>query len=228
MIVEKLLKVALLGSAWVLWLLLALSVLSVGAILERWRFFARHRDNLDALRLALAEALRGDDVPRVQSLLERSPSLEAGVLRAAFPWRSGGAEAFADAVESELGRTRESLDRGMNLLGTLGSNAPFIGLFGTVIGVIEAFNHLGSDAARGGAMGNVMAGIAEALVATAVGIFVAVPAVVAYNSAQKRATEVETRTASLAKLISTWIRASERRAEPVREESGESRIRAVG
>jgi biopolymer transport protein TolQ len=127
-----------------------------------------------------------------------------------------------------IGRETQQVEKQLGFLATVGSTAPFIGLFGTVIGVIEAFNHLGSDAARGGAMGNVMAGIAEALVATAVGIFVAVPAVVAYNSAQKRATEVETRTASLAKLISAWIRASERRAEPVREESGESRIRAVG
>lgn len=212
MIVEKLLKIALLGSTWVLWLLLGLSVLSVAAILERWLWFRRHRDDLDALRRRVEEALLRDDATSAESFLAQSPSLEARVVRAALRWREGGAEAFADAVDSELARVRAELDRGSSLLGTLGSNAPFIGLFGTVIGVIEAFNHLGSAAARAGAMGNVMAGIAEALIATAVGIFVAVPAVVAYNVAQKRVGDVENNVSGLARLVSAWLRSRRARA----------------
>ena len=62
MIVEKLLKIALLGSTWVLWLLLGLSVLSVGAILERWVWFRRHRDDLDGLRKRVEDALLRDDL----------------------------------------------------------------------------------------------------------------------------------------------------------------------
>lgn len=213
MIVEKLLKIALLGSAWVLWLLLGLSIVSGAAILERWLYFRRHRDDLAALRASLEAAFFEDDLPRVRAILSKSPSLEAAILGRALRWQEGGPEAFADAVESELGRVRVDLERGMNLLGTLGSNAPFIGLFGTVIGVIEAFNHLGSSAARGGAMGNVMAGIAEALVATAVGIFVAVPAVVAYNISQKRVGEVEAQTVALAKLATAWLKTVDRRGE---------------
>lgn len=212
MIVEKLLKIALLGSAWILWLLLALSVLSGGQIFERWIYFRRHRDDPEKLRRALEAALLADDFPRAKDVLAKSPSIEAGVLTRALRWKEGGADAFIDAVESELSAARADLERGMNLLGTLGSNAPFIGLFGTVIGVIEAFNHLGSSAARGGAMGNVMAGIAEALVATAVGIFVAVPAVVAYNVAQKRIGEVEASASALAKLVTAWLKTADRRA----------------
>lgn len=215
MIVERLLKVALLGSAWVLWLLLALSVVSGGAILERWWWFRRHRDDPDRLRRAVEDALDADSLPRLREALTASPALEAGVILRALRWSHGGADAFSDAVDSELARTRTELDRGMNLLGTLGSNAPFIGLFGTVIGVIEAFHHLGSSAARAGAMGNVMAGIAEALVATAVGIFVAVPAVVAYNVSQGRVGAVETQTVALAKLVGAWLKASDRSAERV-------------
>ena len=214
MIVEKLLKIALLGSTWVLWLLLGLSVLSVGAILERWVWFRRHRDDLDGLRRRVEDALLRDDVVAAETHLAGSPAVEARVILGALRWRKGGAEAFNDAVESELARARVALDRGSSLLGTLGSNAPFIGLFGTVIGVIEAFNHLGSAAARSGAMGSVMSGIAEALIATAVGIFVAVPAVVAYNVAQKRVGDVETNTAVLARLVSAWLRTRERSALP--------------
>ena len=66
-------------------------------------------------------------------------------------------EAVSDAVESELGRARAKLDRSMTLLGTLGNNAPFVGLFGTVLGVIEAFQHL-SEGAGDAAMGNVPSG----------------------------------------------------------------------
>ncbi len=212
MIVEKLLKIALLGSAWVLWLLLALSVLSVGQIFERWLYFRRRSDDAERLRRSLEEALLADDLDRAKAVLAKSPAVEAGVVHRALRWKAGGPRAFGDAVESELSAARADLERGMNLLGTLGSNAPFIGLFGTVIGVIEAFNHLGSSAARGGAMGNVMAGIAEALVATAVGIFVAVPAVVAYNVAQKRIGEVESSASALARLVIVWLDTNDRRA----------------
>ena len=94
-------------------------------------------------------------------------------------WRRGyGIETRLQRLERLDGV--DAAQRGANLLGTLGNNAPFVGLFGTVIGVIEAFSHLGSSAAGAG-MAKVMGGIAEALIATGVGIFVAIPAVVAYN-----------------------------------------------
>ena len=80
---------------------------------------------------------------------------------------------MADAVDSELSRIKKELERGTNLLGTLGNNAPFIGLFGTVLGVIIAFSALGEAGQNSSQMGGVMKGIAEALVATGVGLFVA-------------------------------------------------------
>src|SRR4029077_15738312 len=101
-----------------------------------------------------------------------SRSFAGGVLKEALAWWDGGAEAIADAVESELARVQKQLERSSGLLGTLGNNAPFIGLLGTVIGVIQAFHELSAGASKAG-MGNVMSGIAEALVATGVGLFVA-------------------------------------------------------
>jgi biopolymer transport protein ExbB/biopolymer transport protein TolQ len=114
---------------------------------------------------------------------------------------------MADAVDSALGFSKKELERGLNFLGTLGNNAPFVGLFGTVLGVIMAFSALGANGQNSSAMGGVMAAIAEALVATGVGLFVALPAVVAYNVIQKRIGEVETESLALTKLISAYLKA---------------------
>jgi len=98
----------------------------------------------------------------------------------------------------------------MNLLGTLGNNAPFVGLLGTVLGVIISFHALGDAGQNTQAMGGVMAGISEALVATGVGLFVALPAVVAYNAIQKRIGEVESNVVSLTKLLTAYVRTADR------------------
>lgn len=205
MIVERLLRIALAGSAWVLYLLLALSVVSFAAMFERWLFFRRHQDDADALRRKLAAALKNGHVEEAEQILKKSPSIEARALAEALRWRDGGAEAVSDALDSEISAVRKELERGTALLGTLGNNAPFVGLLGTVLGVIEAFHHLG-DGANKAAMSNVMSGIAEALVATGVGLFVALPAVVAYNLVQKRIGDIESAAASMGKLVTAALK----------------------
>jgi biopolymer transport protein ExbB/biopolymer transport protein TolQ len=222
---DQLLKVALLGSTWVMYLLLSLSVLSFAAILERWYFFARYGKPGEVLRADLSKALLADDLDAARRVLEGDRSIVARVLGEALRWRAGGAEAIADVVESELGRARPELERGLNLLGTLGNNAPFVGLFGTVLGVIEAFHQLGAQGNKAAAMGNVMSGISEALVATGVGIFVALPAVVAYNVAQKRIGEIETSVQSLAKLLTAYVKTKERapNASLLRDQTGRAK-----
>jgi biopolymer transport protein ExbB/biopolymer transport protein TolQ len=218
-IVDRLLHVALLGSAWVLYLLLALSVLSFGAMFERWIFFRRRVERDGSLRDALWRTLHADDVEGVEKLLAARPTIEARIVSAAFAWRHGGPRAVEDVIESELGAARSELDRNLNVLGTLGNNAPFVGLFGTVIGVIVAFHQLGDAAARAGAMDDVMAGIAEALVATGVGLFVAIPAVVAYNVAQKRVGEVEDHVRALGRLLTAWVATRDRADDLAARES---------
>src|SRR4029078_7297385 len=171
----------------------------------------------------LAKALRAGDGERARKALAGSRSFAAGILREALVWEDGGADAVADAVDSELARVQKQLERSSSMLGTLGNNAPFIGLLGTVIGVIEAFHELSAGASKA-AMGNVMSGIAEALVATGVGLFVALPAVVAYNVAQKRNAGIESDTLALAKLLTAALRMPDgaASAEPVVEDRSDA------
>jgi biopolymer transport protein ExbB/TolQ len=205
MLVEKLLKVALLGSSWVMWLLLGLSVFSIGAMIERLLYFRKRNDDIDELGEKLLELLEQGDRGGAEALLKKSPSVEASILLPALRYLDSGAHAVEDCIEGGMIRARMDLERGSTLLGTLGNNAPFIGLFGTVIGVIIAFHRLGENQSSA-SMNAVMGGIAESLVATGVGLFVAIPAVVAYNIIQKRIGDIESNLTALAKDIGAFLK----------------------
>jgi len=206
MLIERLMKIALLGSEWVLYLLIALSVLSIATMCERFYYLAKRRANLPELRRQLLVHLSEDDLDGARATLTEHKSLEARVVRQALLWVEGGGEAMTDAMESELLMVRKELERGLNFLGTLGNNAPFVGLFGTVLGVILAFHALGDAGKNASQMDHVMASISEALVATGVGLFVALPAVVAYNVIQKRIQDVESDAQSLTKLLTAYVK----------------------
>lgn len=206
--IEKLMKLALLGSEWVLYLLLILSVVSIATMVERFIYFVRRRGEAEQIRSAIEEHLPAQQFDALSRKLDEMRSVEADVVRVALKWFGSGPEALSDAVESHLARNRATLERGSNLLGTLGNNAPFVGLFGTVLGVIIAFHALGDSGGNPGEMGGVMAGIAEALVATGVGLFVALPAVVAYNLLQQTVGNVEGNVESLVKLMSAHAKAA--------------------
>ncbi len=205
-IVKPLLKLALLGSQWVMWLLLALSVFSIAAMVERWFFFRAAERDVDELGDKLCDFVERGDQEGAQKFLAERNTIEASVLSRAIRWVSGGPESLADALEGEMTKKRKELEKGMTLLGTLGNNAPFVGLLGTVIGVIQAFSLLGGGQDPG-AMKNVMVGISEALVATGIGLFVAIPAVVAYNVFQKRVTEIEDNVSAVGKQLGALLRA---------------------
>ncbi len=203
MIVHYLLKIAMLGSAWVLYLLVALSIASIGAMLERWLFF-RKRGGGDDLGDTLCELLEDGEKEKARDLLRDSPTIEAEVLRASLRWAHGGPEALEAAIDGQMTKRRRELERGMTLLGTLGNNAPFIGLLGTVIGVIVAFADL-AEGTSNVQMNKVMGGIAEALVATGVGLLVAIPAVVGYNIFQKKITDIEDNVASISRRLAAFV-----------------------
>jgi biopolymer transport protein ExbB/TolQ len=203
-IVKYLLKIAMLGSSWVMYLLLALSVASIGAMVERWWFFRKRGSDGEELGDELCRLLEEGDRDKAQALLLASPTVEAEVLRASLRWAHGGPAALEAAIDGEMTKRRRELERGMTLLGTLGNNAPFVGLLGTVIGVIVAFADL-ADGQNKVQMDKVMGGIAEALVATGVGLFVAIPAVVAFNVFQKKIGDIEDNVASISKRLCAFI-----------------------
>ena len=166
-----------LGIDWVLWLLLGLSVISLAIAGERWWYFRVNRASLDDLRAALDKALGGSPQP-----LNDLRGLEAEVLREAVENMEHGPDALEEIVAAALSQARAKFDRRLGFLGTLGNNAPFIGLFGTVLGIISAFNSLKSGLSGDSDQNAlIMGSISEALVATAVGLLVAIPAVIAFN-----------------------------------------------
>ena len=167
------------GSQWVLWLLLGLSLLAVAVILERLFFFGREREPQKRLALAL-DLLRQQGPAAALAELKGLRSMQVAVARQALQHLADGAASVEEHIAGGLERERLRYEKGLAFLGTLGSNAPFIGLFGTVLGIIRAFHDLALNSAQGAQA--VMAGIAEALVATGVGLLVALPAVAAYNS----------------------------------------------
>ncbi len=197
------------GAGWVMWLLVGLSVVSVAVMLERWWFFHTLRDDIGSLAQKLRAALRASDMDAAKKLLDDSPSAEAAVVAAGLMEADRGAKAADEAMKGAAALQRMRLERRLAYLGTLGNNAPFIGLFGTVIGVVQAFEALGKEdavsaaatAAAGMAPQQVMAAIAEALVATAVGLLVAIPAVFMYNIFQRRAKSVLANTEALSRVL---------------------------
>jgi len=177
---SKLLGATLSSAEWVVWLLVALSIFSIALILERLAYFSGHRmphAQSEALTTAIA---RGDLEAARKAVTGKG--MEFAVLREALAAMPRGADTVEEVVASTIAQERPRYERNLSFLGTLGNNAPFVGLFGTVLGIIRAFHDLGAVSAKGAAIQQtVMAGISEALVATAVGLAVAIPAVVAYN-----------------------------------------------
>jgi len=205
LLMQKLVLVASTGATAVLYLLLALSVFSVGVVLERWLYFRRRKFDLATASDAVAKKLRAHDLKGAQKELGASRAVEAEVIADALTYYEDGPDSLQELVQKGIRQRRKTFESGLLFLGTLGSNSPFVGLFGTVLGVVAAFKELGSAsaamAASGGGMGNVMSGIAEALIATAVGILVAIPAVIAYNLFQKKCNDIEENTAAMANQV---------------------------
>ncbi len=205
MLVQKLLLAAQSGATFVMYILIAMSVFSVGIIFERWWYFRRRRFNLTAMSSALQGPLRSRDVEAAKKVLGSSRAVEAEIVRDALGWFDSGADSVREILQKGVRERRKNFESGLVFLGTLGNNSPFVGLFGTVLGVVAAFRELGSTqasmASGGGGMGNVMSAIAEALVATAIGILVALPAVVGYNVFQKKGADIEENTAALGNLM---------------------------
>ncbi len=185
---QKFLQFALVGAEWVLWLLVVLSVISVYVMLERFLFFRQIVGSDAAIRRNVLAALAEREHAKALALVAGSPGSGARIVAQMLENETRGPVAVEAALNATRSEEKLRLERNLAFLGTLGANAPFIGLFGTVLGIIRAFKDLATAGLQAGGESSeaVMAGISEALVATAVGLLVAIPAVVAYNLFQRR------------------------------------------
>jgi biopolymer transport protein ExbB len=198
-ITERFLSFTLLGSEWVLWLLIGLSVLSVTVMVERGISLRAAAPDFEGLSQRLLALLGKGDFAAARDALGPPKSPEVRVALIGLAELPRGREAAAEAMASAKARERMGLERNLGVLGTLGNNSPFIGLFGTVLGIMRAFADLAKN--QTGGAGPVMAGISEALVATAVGLMVAIPAVIFFNIFQGRVRRMMGRVDAMAHLI---------------------------
>jgi len=168
------------GAEWVLWLLVALSVASVALIIERYVFYVRRKVAGDLLTDLVQGRVDGVPVDSMERrMAERVSQLATSGL---------SRDDLQARIEIELRKERQRYEKGLTFLATLGNNAPFIGLLGTVIGIMAAFYQLANVKEAAARNEFLMGSISEALVATAMGILVAIPAVLFYNIFRKRVT----------------------------------------
>jgi biopolymer transport protein ExbB len=168
-------------------------------MIERFWFFTSHIVDVPSLMADLRRLLAKGNVSDARARVSGSDSSEMLIISAGLAELERGTDAVSEAMAGHKVRERMRLERNLVFLGTLGNNAPFIGLFGTVLGIIKAFHDLAGNQAGGAQV--IMASISEALVATAVGLLVALPAVVGFNYFNRRVRGVIANTDALAHVV---------------------------
>jgi biopolymer transport protein ExbB/TolQ len=202
--VSVLRALALTGGDWVIYALLLCSVAAIAIMIERFFALRREGEGFRALRTVVMAGL-GDDLPSLEKSVQRHPGAAARILKTALARSHHGPEGVEDLLIAASLAEKEGLEKRLLVLGTLGNNAPFIGLFGTVLGFIRAFHYLAKTT---GGPEVVMQGLSEALVATAVGLCVAIPSVIAYNYFSKNVKDLLGGTESLGRYLMAHVRES--------------------
>jgi len=201
-------NLALVGGDWILYLLILSSVLSVAVMIYKAIYFYRNRILWDGFLEMLTAFMNKEDIEAATAYVQRTSNPAARVLLAGFQNMDKGADAVEEILIGKRISEKFKMESKLVILGTLGNNAPFIGLFGTVLGIIKAFHDLAT--AQNPNPSVVMTGVSEALVATAVGLFVAIPAVIAYNYFQRRVKEFVTQMEAASKILLVYMKSEER------------------
>lgn len=180
MITEKIFAVAHLVDQVLLWLLLFISLLSLGMILERFFNLKKVFTETKRVREQIKNSIQNHQADFFEDLARDTLSYEGRIANYALKHiKENGSKGLEELFNTYVLTIKPELERFLNFLATVGSNAPYLGLLGTVLGIMKAFNDL--SVAQDAGQQTVMAGISSALVATAAGLFVAIPAVVFYN-----------------------------------------------
>ncbi len=185
--------------------MIALSIISLAIVFERWRGLRNQerlgarlwKEHVDGWMNGISKA---DNAAQLQALGSVYPCLEGKLIEVMAKNDAKSRDEKQLIAQSYLSKHKLDLEKNLSFLGTVGSNAPFIGLFGTVLGIIKAFHDLGGKMESAGAQ-TISSGISEALVATAVGLLVAIPAVVFYNYFQRKIKTIMGRADSLSTFL---------------------------
>ena len=169
----------------ILYLMGALSLISVSIMIERYFVLRAIGSSSNKIAKGFRTLIASQDLNQISKLSEDTHSLEGRALGYGLSFvKSFGKNGLDELFDSFKALERPHLEKNLNILGTIASNAPYVVLLGTVMGIMKAFNDLANSPGQGNEV--VMAGIAHALVSTAIGLAVAIPAVVAFNYFQKR------------------------------------------
>lgn len=202
MITELIVRLSRTGAGEaVMWFTVLLSVLSVAVMIERLIFFSMHKDDVRKIAVELNKLLLANDYAAAQRLLENAKGFETRVLRAALEVAPLGKAAVQELAASAAKMERLRFERWLAFLGTIGNNAPFVGLFGTVLEIISALAELGTQSGGNIGAGAVMATLSQALAATAVGLLVALPAVAVFNYFNRRIKTLQTGAEALVHVL---------------------------
>ncbi|MFA6317078.1 MAG: MotA/TolQ/ExbB proton channel family protein [Elusimicrobiota bacterium] len=182
--------IAVLRDSFTLIILLFCSVLSITFMIERWWYFRRAQGHGDPILAHIQKLLEAGKAADAQAYAARQRSAAGQVIHYGLMHSGRSRRDLEELLHTKRLEERLKLERNLGVLGTLGNIAPFIGLFGTVVGIIKAFRDLAL--AGGGGPSVVAKGIAEALVATAAGLVVAIPAVIIYNYYMRKTKTVST------------------------------------
>ena len=160
------------------------SIISISFMIERWLYFRKAEGRGDEILGHVNKLLESGKTDQAAAYTQKNPAAVAQVVHYGLLHAGRPRKDLEELLHTKQKEERLKLERWLGVLGTLGNISPFIGLFGTVVGIIKAFRDLAL--AGGGGPSVVAKGIAEALVATAAGLLVAIPAVIIYNYYMRR------------------------------------------
>jgi biopolymer transport protein ExbB/TolQ len=168
-----------------MYILLFCSLISVTILLERLLYYRRlSKAERPEFMMKIKRALKSGNLERAMEICRDTVAPFSNVVFSGLELHDRHGKEISNAMEREITIETTRLERYVSIIATIGNTAVYIGLFGTVLGIIRAFHDIA--AAGAGGMAIVIGGVAEALVCTATGLFVAIPAVIAYNYFTKR------------------------------------------
>jgi len=168
-----------------MYILLFCSLISVTVLLERLLYYRKlSKAERTEFMIKIKRALKNGNLDRAMEICKDTVAPFSNVVFSGLELHDRHEKEISNAMEREITIETTRLERYISIMATIGNTAVYIGLFGTVLGIIRAFHDIA--AAGAGGMAIVIGGVAEALVCTATGLFVAIPAVIAYNYFTKR------------------------------------------